>query len=462
MGGGVQVEKPVKRPLRLTALLWCYLLSTGGILLVTLLLWWLCFAMLVNLGFVLPAAYAAGQVQSTAEVLSREFDTEVIPHYYRWAVFDADGDLKDSGGMDRRHADYARQAIDGEKMGHFPYYQHHQMVSLPEGAVCVLQYDYSNPYADPALEKVLPDFLGSMLALLAGMWGLLAGLNTRRYTRLLRQDAKTITAATQAIAHQRLNERFTGGARVRELGEALEAMDLLRESLADSLERQWAMEQQSRRELAALTHDLKTPLTIISGNGELLAEEALSAAQQGSVDAILRGAERLEDYLGRLRALSAGDGGEEPVQPASLLALFQLWRTAGEGLCGPKDIQFQAEEPPALLLPLRQEAANRAVLNLLDNAVRYAGSGGKVGLSVRAEGEHLTVSVTDTGPGFTPEALARAGRGLYTSDASRPQDGHTGWGLCYARQVAKDHGGELRLFNTEQGGTAELLFPLGE
>ena len=109
MGGGVQVEKPVKRPLRLTALLWCYLLSTGGILLVTLLLWWLCFAMLVNLGFVLPAAYAAGQVQSTAEVLSREFDTEVIPHYYRWAVFDADGDMKDSGGMDRRHADYARQ-----------------------------------------------------------------------------------------------------------------------------------------------------------------------------------------------------------------------------------------------------------------------------------------------------------------------------------------------------------------
>lgn len=457
------MEKPRKRPMGLTALFWRYLLSTGGILLAALLLWWLCFAMLINLGVVLPSAYAAGQVQSTAEALRREFDTGAIPHYYRWAVFDAAGDLKDSGGMDRRHADYARQALSGEKTGHFPYYQHHQLVSLPDGAVCVLQYDYSNPYTDPALEKALPDFLGSMLALLVGLCGLLAGLNTRRYTRLLRQDAKTITAATQAIAHQRLNDPFTAGARVRELGEALEAMDLLRKNLAESLEHQWAMEQQRQRELAALTHDLKTPLTIISGNGELLAEETLSAVQQGSVEAILRGAERLENYLSRLRALSDGDGREEQVQPVPLSELFRLWRTAGEGLCAPKGIHFQAEEPPALLLTLRQEAVNRAVLNLLDNAARYAGTGGEVRLSAGIVGEMLTVSVTDSGPGFTPEALARAGRGLYTSDASRSQEGHTGWGLCYARQVAKDHGGELRLWNTEQGGgAAELSFPLGE
>ena len=114
-------------------------------------------------------------------------------------------------------------------------------------------------------------------------------------------------------------------------------------------------------------------------------------------------------------------------------------------------------------MTLRQEAVNRAVLNLLDNAARYAGTGGEVRLSAGIVGEMLTVSVTDSGPGFTPEALARAGRGLYTSDASRSQEGHTGWGLCYARQVAKDHGGALRLFNTEQGGgAAELSFPLGE
>lgn len=461
MGGGVQVEKPVKRPMGLAALFWRYLLSVGLLIVMSALLWWIMMVVCINRGLVLPSAYAAGQVEATAERLHQAFDPESIPYYYRWAVFDVNGDLTDSGNMDQRHLGYARRALAGEVSHAFPYAQKHRIVPLDGGSVCVLQYDYANPYTDPTLQERLPDFQVMMIALLIGIWLLLAGLCTRHYTRQLRQDAQTITQATQAIAAQRLNEPLAGKARVRELGEALEAMDLLRESLADALERQWAMEQQGRRELAALTHDLKTPLTIISGNGELLAEEALSAAQQGSVDAILRGAERLEDYLGRLRALSAGDGGEEPVQPVSLLGLFQLWRTAGEGLCSPKDIQFQAGEPPALLLPLRQEAVNRAVLNLLDNAVRYAGSGGTVGLSVRAEGGHLTVSVTDTGPGFTPEALARAGRGLYTSDASRPQDGHTGWGLCYARQVAKGHGGELRLLNTEQGGAAELLFPLG-
>lgn len=443
----------------LTALFWRYLLSTGGMLLAVLLLWWLCFGMLINIGFVLPASYAAGQVKSTAEALSRDFDTAAIPHYYRWAVFDASGAMTDSGGMDRRHADYARRALAGENTGRFPYYQHHQLVSFPEGAVCVLQYDYSNPYTNPELEGVLPDFMVSMLVLLAGVCALLAGLNTRRYTRRLRRDAQSITAATQAIAARRLEAPFRGGANVRELGEALDAMDLLRESLAESLERQWAMEQHRRRELAALTHDLKTPLTIISGNGELLAEEPLPPAQRGSVEAILRGAERLEDYLGRLRAFSAGDGQEEQVRPVSLPELFRLWRTAGEGLCAPQGIRFSVQEPPDLVLSLRQEAVNRAVLNLLDNAARYAGAGGEVWLSVGAAGEMLTVSVTDTGPGFSPEALARAGHGLYTSDAGRPQDGHTGWGLCYARQVARDHGGALRLFNTERGGAAELSFP---
>ena len=100
------------------------------------------------------------------------------------------------------------------------------------------------------------------------------------------------------------------------------------------------------------------------------------------------------------------------------------------------------------------------MLNLLDNAARFAGQGGRVRLTVRAEGDMLSVTVADTGPGFEPEALARAGRELFTGSASRPQDGHTGWGLCYARQAARDHGGELNLRNTACGGEAELRLPL--
>ena len=71
--------------------------------------------------------------------------------------------------------------------------------------------------------------------------------------------------------------------------------------LAGSLKAQWAMEQQRAQRMAALTHDLKTPLTIIQGNAELLAEEELSAGQRPLVEAILRGAGRAGQYLAALR-----------------------------------------------------------------------------------------------------------------------------------------------------------------
>ena len=66
----------------------------------------------------------------------------------------------------------------------------------------------------------------------------------------------------------------------------------------------------------------------------------------------------------------------------------------------------------------------------------------------------------DTGPGFSPEALARGEQAFYTSDASRPQEGHMGMGLFFAGQTARRHGGVLRLSNTGHGGRAELTLSL--
>ena len=104
--------------------------------------------------------------------------------------------------------------------------------------------------------------------------------------------------------------------------------------------------------------------------------------------------------------------------------------------------------------------AVRAVLNLLDNAARFTPEGGAVRLSAYVEEAVLTVAVEDSGPGFSPEALARAGRGFYTGDASRPREGHMGMGLTFARQTARRHGGTLELSNTGRGARAALTLPL--
>lgn len=454
----------MRRRAGLTALFWRYLLTTCALLAAIAVLWWGTLSALLASGFVLPAYTAErGAAEVLSAVADGTLDTADIPYYYRWAVLTADGRTVDPGSMDERHLGYARSALAGDSAPHgFPYAQYHRWIPLADGTLCVLQYDYSMPYGTPALQGRLPEFQTCAAVVLLAAWAAAAILTTRHFAGLLRRDAALLTAATRAIAHRRLDAPLPGAARFRELGDTLAAMEELRQSLARSLSEQWAMEQQRARTLAALAHDLKTPLAVIGGNAELLAEEELTPAQRESAAAILRSAERLRDYVGQLRELS--DLQSAPARPeretAELSRLAAGWGAAGRDLCAPRGVDFRLDCPVSLPCPLCRADVDRAVLNLLDNAARFTPAGGSVRLEATAEGGVLTVAVTDTGPGFSPEALARAGRELFTGDASRPQDGHMGLGLCFARQVAVRHGGELTLSNTETGARAELTLPL--
>ena len=112
------------------------------------------------------------------------------------------------------------------------------------------------------------------------------------------------------------------------------------------------------------------------------------------------------------------------------------------------------------MLFVDRERLTRAGLNLLDNAVRFTPEGGRVALRLREDGEAVEIAVEDTGAGFTEEALRSAGYALYRGDPARQRDGHSGMGLCFARQTAQAHGGELRLANGKSGALARIVLPL--
>ena len=457
------MEKRVKRPAGLTALFWRYLITTGAAMLLLAVLWWIGLTTMIRFGIVYPANTAAGGVDTVIQSLSYgELKTSEIPYYYRWAVFDADVQVQDQGNMDQRHLDYARAALAGE---HNPqgilYSQYHRVTQLPNGTTCVIQYDYSMPYGAEVLQRRLPEFQTCAMAVLLVFWLLAGAISTRHFAGLLRRDAALLSDATQAIAQRRLDLPITGRAKVREFGDTLAAMDDLRQNLAQSLESQWGMEQQRRLELAALTHDLKTPLSVISGNAELLGEDALTLDQRESVDAILRNALRVQDYVAQLRAMTGPDAvPSREKETVTLPELAEGWREMGQCLCGAKQVMFRCSEVPRLEVAVYRGDLDRAVSNLLDNAARYTPAGGTVTLSISAAESGLTIAVEDTGPGFSAEALTRGEQAFYTSDTSRPQEGHIGMGLFFAGQTAKRHGGSLHLVNTEHGARAELVLQI--
>ena len=425
----------MRRRTGLTALFWRYLLVTGGAVVLLAVLWWGGLSALLRSGFVLPAGTAAGQADGLVRALEAgELTPAELPHYYRWATFDGSAQVVGQRGMDERHLGYARAALGGNRTLH----------------------------GSPALQESLPEFQTCATAVLLAAWLAAGALSTRHFAGRLRRDAALLTAATGAIAARRLDVPLDGGARVRELGESLAAMEQLRQALARSLSEQWAMEQERTQALAALAHDLKTPLSIVSGSAELLEEDALSPAQRERVDAILRSAGRIRDYMEQLRALTATGGPAEAGgrATAELSALAEGWAAAGRGLCAPRGLRFSLDCPASRPCTLFRSELDRAVLNLLDNAARFTPPGGAVRLSAYVEEAVLTVAVEDSGPGFSPEALARAGRGFYTGDASRPREGHMGMGLTFARQTARRHGGTLELSNTGRGARAALTLPL--
>ena len=410
---------------------------------------------LINIGFLLPAvasAQACADARETvASMTADTFDSLQISDLCRWAVVQNDTVLQTN--MDDRHLKIALNAFHGGSGN--PGYQYD--VKMADGSFCLLQYDYATPYADPALRDTLPDFQTCYILLLAVLILVWLGWQTHCTVRVFAAETARLHRAVDAIAAQQPERIDADGAHLREFSATLHAMQTMGRELTDSLQSQWRMEQQRAEQIAALTHDLKTPLSIIQGNADLLAEDALSADQQTQVEAILRGTDRAQQYLAALRTACAPPATGETFPSHTLVS--ELAETA-RALCAPAGVQLILNEQWQGTLCAAQCDLLRAAENLLDNAVRYTPRGGTVTLLVTKEKQDFILRVTDTGPGFTAEALARAGELLYT-EAARSDTAHQGFGLYFARRVALSHSGTLRLSNTP-GGCAELRLPICE
>lgn len=435
-----------------------YLFLCGGGCALILVLWWVIFMQLINIGFLLPAvasAQACADARETvASMTADTFDSLQISDLCRWAVVQNDTVLQTN--MDDRHLKIALNAFHGGSGN--PGYQYD--VKMADGSFCLLQYDYATPYADPALRDTLPDFQTCYILLLAVLILVWLGWQTHCTVRVFAAETACLHRAVDAIAAQQPERIDADGARLREFSATLHAMQTMGRKLTDSLQSQWRMEQQRAEQIAALTHDLKTPLSIIQGNADLLAEDALSADQQTQVEAILRGTDRAQQYLAALRTACAPPATGETFPSHTLVS--ELAETA-RALCAPAGVQLILNEQWQGTLCAAQCDLLRAAENLLDNAVRYTPRGGTVTLLVTKEKQDFILRVADTGPGFTPEALAKAGEMLYT-DAARSDAAHQGLGLYFARKVAQSHGGVLVLSNlpAAHGACAELRLPICE
>ncbi len=201
------------------------------------------------------------------------------------------------------------------------------------------------------------------------------------------------------------------------------------------------------RALAAVSHDLRTPLTRMRLRAELVEDEALRGQINADIDDMQA---MVEATLGYLRGLSES----EPLQTIDIESL--LHSLAADAPVLGQAVAFDGD----CVTPYagRLSALKREIGNLIDNALKY---GGRADVTCRDDGEALRIIVEDTGPGIPEEDLARVVEPYVRLETSRSREtGGVGLGLAVARDAARLHGGELLLENRPQGGLrATLILP---
>lgn len=233
--------------------------------------------------------------------------------------------------------------------------------------------------------------------------------------------------------------------------------------LLDVTERQRA--EQMRREFSAnVSHELKTPLTSISGFAEMLQNGMVE--DTGDVrrfaSRIYREAQRLitlTDDIIRLSRIEAE--GELEKQPVELLGLCSRAADSLEFAAEEKGVTIAAEGA-AVTLSANGQMLEELVCNLADNAVKYNRPQGRVTLGVGMEPGLAVLTVTDTGIGIPPEHQERIFERFYRVDKSRSKEtGGTGLGLSIVRHIVERHGGTITLWSKPgKGTTVTVRLPL--
>jgi two-component system phosphate regulon sensor histidine kinase PhoR len=226
------------------------------------------------------------------------------------------------------------------------------------------------------------------------------------------------------------------------------------------------VEEMRRDFVANVSHELRTPLAAIRGAVETLLDGALDDKKfnRKFTEVIERHVRRLEDQVMDLLELARLESGEVPPQfeKISAKSLAESALAAVRELASSREVELSGEIPdPAPALKGDRRQLEQAIINLLDNAVKYTEPGGKVVLSVESEGPEVRLSVADNGIGIPTEHQNRIFERFYRVDKDRSREmGGTGLGLAIVKHVVQSHGGRVELESFPgRGTTFRLILP---
>ncbi len=208
-----------------------------------------------------------------------------------------------------------------------------------------------------------------------------------------------------------------------------------------------------------LAHEIKAPLSSIRGAAELLAENPPEADRARFTANLRAESDRLQLLVDQLLTLAALESRRAGVvmEEVDLVAAVRAVEAAYQAATAARRIALKISVAGGVGVRGDKFLLGQCVGNLLQNAVEFTPTGGTVAVAVRREGTSVMVAVEDTGPGVPDYAIAKIFDRFYS--LPRPETGRksSGLGLSIAREIARQHGGDVTLENRAEGGARAML-----
>ncbi|MDO5725199.1 MAG: HAMP domain-containing sensor histidine kinase [Tissierellia bacterium] len=274
------------------------------------------------------------------------------------------------------------------------------------------------------------------------------------YSKKMKKELDRLIFTTEKIAMNDLDFDLNKG-NIYEINQVLNSMDQMRKALKDSLEKQWEIEYQKREQISSLAHDLKTPLTVVKGNAELLNETDLDGEQKSFCNDIMKGSLQIERYIHSLLEIARDENIKKSiVRPVNLQSILENIESESKLICNTKNIEliWKNNIDKDLKIMVDESDILRIVLNIVSNSVDFSPKNSKLTIINNLEDNQLKIEIIDEGIGFTDYILSKGKEQFVMDDSSRTSKNHYGMGLYIANKLAEKYNGELKLENLKPKG----------
>ncbi|CAH8706133.1 HAMP domain-containing histidine kinase [Paenibacillus thiaminolyticus] len=282
----------------------------------------------------------------------------------------------------------------------------------------------------------------------------------RRFGRKLNQPIQALIEGTRRVQRRDLDFSFSyeGASEITQL---MKAFDEMRRELSLSLQREWRLEQERRDMVAALAHDLRTPLAIVQGHVEGLLEGGMKNPERlerylWTIDKNTKRAARLVQDMNRVAEMEVPQF-RLNLHEVNVRVFVEEKASDIERLCEERNIEFRCsltgKEADHQRAMLDADKVSELLDNVVSNSLRYTPPGGTIVWETECAQDKVMLTVTDTGPGFPPDMMKAVFDKFVQGDAARSRNkGHAGLGLYMAKLIAEKHGGRIYASNRPEGG----------